>query len=433
MKKLQISRWILVILIISNSFFAYSILKMQLDYNNDRLNALASQTDKQITSILDDLSNSLDIIEQITIAEYGNTETLNAIFSPLIENLGYRNISILPEGIVEYVYPVEGNEVVIGDNVFEIADRAIEANLAFDTKESILSGPYEIVQGGEAFIARKAIFIHNEFWGFIAVVIDKEILLEKINISAFDNSNYNYQFSATVNGLETKIISVSENFDADRAQWVEIELPNGIWNFGIEQNNNYRLYIIVLAILLVGYLLSILVSQYIKRIEKKLTIANKEIYLDKLTGVNNRKILDHLQNDFSVNNTDYTVFFIDLNDFKPINDTYGHDVGDEVLITFSRMLQGVTRDTDFIVRMGGDEFIIILSKIISNEDISAFCQRLEAIQTTSISTIGNVNLTIKFSYGYAISNIDGENLAKVIENADSKMYNAKRESKKSRV
>ncbi len=431
MKKIQISKLILFILIIANTFFAYIIFDIQTDYNEDRLNILTGQTGEQITAIMHNLSSSVDLIEQIAVAEYeGDREkTLNSIFLPLIEDFGYRNVTILPGGIVDYVYPLTGNENVIGDNIFEIPDRAIEANLAVETGEVIISGPYELVQGGDAFIARKAVFNDEEFWGFVAVVIDTPVLLDKINVAVFANSEYKYQFYAEVNGLESKIISESEGFDKENAKWVTIELPNGSWSFGIEQKSNASLYITAIAILLGGYLISYLVSRYIKKIENSLKIANKEIYLDKLTGVNNRKLLDRLQGDFSLNNMDYTVVYIDLNDFKPINDTYGHDVGDEVLITFCKKLQAIIRDTDFIIRMGGDEFLVILPKTVNEESIFTFCKRLDDIQIAPV-VIGNVNIKIKFSYGYAISNVDGKVLSEVIESADTKMYKAKRESKK---
>ncbi len=433
MKKFQISRLILLVLIIANTFFAYIMMDLQIDYNKDRLNILVGQTEKQVTSILHNLSHSVAIIEQITIAVYdnGGPDDLDAIFAPLIEDFGYRNVTILPDGIVTYTYPVEGNETIIGDNIFEISDRIVEANLAMETREVVTSGPYELTQGGEAFISRKAVYIDDELWGFVSIVVDKDVLLDKINVAVFENSEYNYQFTASVNSLDTTLISESSNFNSANAQWVEIELPNGNWRFAIEQKSNFLIYLVTISILVVGYLLSFLVSRYIKRIETKLKIANKEIYLDKLTGVNNRKLLDRLQDEFARDKLDYTAIFIDLNDFKPINDTYGHDVGDEVLITFSNKLQGIIRDTDFIIRMGGDEFLVILSKTTSDEVILNFCQRLDAIQVDPI-VIGGVNLKIKFSYGYAVSNIDGNNLSKVIETADSKMYTSKRESKKNR-
>ncbi len=162
--------------------------------------------------------------------------------------------------------------------------------------------------------------------------------------------------------------------------------------------------------------------------ENKLKKANKEIYLDKLTGLNNRKLLDYLQNEFQLNKMDYTVVYIDLNDFKPINDTYGHDVGDEVLIYFSHKLKSIIRETDFIIRMGGDEFLVVLPKTITTEAISKFCRRLHEIQLVPV-TIGQITMDIKFSYGFAKS-IDTEgNFSKVIEQADRKMYESKHASK----
>ncbi len=267
MKKIRISNCIFVILIITTSFLAYSIMKMQTQYNSEKLDILIEQTDKQLMAIIHNLYHSVEMVEQITIAEYdeGDFETLDAIFSPLIENYGYRNVTILPNGIVEYVYPIEGNEQVIGDNVFEIPDRTIEAQIAMETREVIMSGPYELTQGGEAFIMRKAVYVEGEFWGFVAVVMDKSVLLDRINVAAYDKSDYRYQLLATVNGLDTKLISESEGFEVDLAKWIEIELPNGNWSFGIEQKNTGTIYLTTIAFLLFGYTLSFLVLRYIKK------------------------------------------------------------------------------------------------------------------------------------------------------------------------
>ncbi len=431
MAKVRISRCILIVLIIVTSFFAYSIFRIQSDYNKARLGVLTEQMDKQLTYVLDNLFHNLDIVEQVVITSYNedNTDILDAIFTPLIEDLGYRNITILPNGAVSYIYPIEGNESAIGDNIFHIEGRVYEANLAKDSRKTIISGPYELTQGGEAFIARKAIYNDEEFWGFVAITIDKSTLLDQINVNGFRNSEYKYQFLSTVNQLDSKIVSQSEGFIGENAMWATIELENGTMSFGVDPKSNTLLYIVTISILLVGYLLSYLVSRYIKKIEYNLKIANREIYLDKLTGVNNRKLLDHLDNQFSLSSIDYTVVYIDLNDFKPINDNYGHDVGDEVLINFCKRLQEIIRESDYIIRMGGDEFIVILPKTTTDDSVMSFCQRLEEIQLQTVK-IGDITLNIKFSYGYAISYGEGEKLSKVIEEADGEMYKAKHQGKK---
>ena len=120
--------------------------------------------------------------------------------------------------------------------------------------------------------------------------------------------------------------------------------------------------------------------------------------------------------------------FIDLNDFKPINDTYGHDIGDRVLVNFSQRLQDLVRDTDFVVRMGGDEFLIVIPLLKNPEFLEKFCQRLESIIIEPL-IIDDISLNLTLSYGYAVSNKDGENLQQVIVKADNNMYTQKHKNK----
>ena len=78
---------------------------------------------------------------------------------------------------------------------------------------------------------------------------------------------------------------------------------------------------------------------------------------DPLTGVYNRKILPAVESGLR---TDFSVLLFDLDDFKQINDTYGHDAGDRALKAFTKVICRVVRSNDFIIRLGGDEFIAVL-------------------------------------------------------------------------
>jgi len=93
-------------------------------------------------------------------------------------------------------------------------------------------------------------------------------------------------------------------------------------------------------------------------------IQNRSMYTDYLTGVNNRKKLDlHLREKInsSIENKTFSAIMIDVNDFKSINDTFGHDAGDDALKIFAKLLDSCVEEGDFIARFGGDEFCVILN------------------------------------------------------------------------
>ena len=429
-QKIKPSMLVLISLFVINTVFMTSIAQKQHAYVNEKMDHLMKQLEYNFHNLLTNLYFTMGITEQMTVHNYGtiSNESLDAILKPIIETYDYRNIGILPNGVVEYIYPLKNNEKAIGDNVFEMPHRVVEAQLALETGEIIVSGPYKLTQGGEAFILRKAIFDEEGFWGFVAVTIDKEVLLEKINFEAFILSNYQYRFTATVNGLETKVIDESKTFDEKKARWIEIDLANGIWQLGVVGNNYAVNYFFIFFFLILGYVIAFAIARLVWMIECKLDFVYEESCVDRLTRVNNRRALDYLEEELSANKLKYTVLYIDLNDFKPINDTYGHDVGDEVLVAFCERLRTVARKTDFIIRMGGDEFIIILLRISTQVDIDAFCQRLREIQLKTIDE-GERKILVKFSYGYSIAYGEDERLSDVIRKADRQMYKEKQDTK----
>jgi len=118
------------------------------------------------------------------------------------------------------------------------------------------------------------------------------------------------------------------------------------------------------------------------------------------------------------------MMILDLDHFKNVNDTHGHDVGDEVLRRVAQCLQEFTRYHDIVARLGGEEFVIVAPNL-SKENITRLADRIRvAISDLTIQT-GNVSLKVTVSIGIAIwdSLESGEDFYR---RADKKLYNAKR-------
>ena len=432
-KILSSSKCIFIALIITVTFYVIMISSKQYEYDIEKQSNLMRQVEKSFNEILDNLYFSMEIVEQITINHHDelNQDILDSMFKPITEAFGYKSIVILPDGVAKYAYPLQGNEKLIGYNIFEMPNRALEIETTIDTKEVTMSGPYELPQGGTGFVMRKAVFLQDKLWGFVSVVIDQEELLDQTNLKVLATENYEYQFLAKVNNEDSKVIEKSQGFDKENARWSRVELTNGYWELGVEEHDHSRYNLLFAIILIVGYIIAFIIGHSVNNIEKKLKYAKQEVFVDKLTGANNRKYLEEIQKSLVKNNCPYTVVYIDLNEFKFINDTYGHSFGDEVLIFFTNKVKSVIRDTDYIVRMGGDEFVVILPNICNYADIERFCERLKKIELATIK-VGEVKRQIKFTYGYDTCVNNDKILSQVICNADRNMYVVKHEKKSDR-
>ncbi|MEM7082257.1 MAG: EAL domain-containing protein [Pseudomonadota bacterium] len=151
-------------------------------------------------------------------------------------------------------------------------------------------------------------------------------------------------------------------------------------------------------------------------------------YHDQLTGLPNRaKLMQDLDYAMKVRrreNQQLAVLFIDLDRFKPVNDTLGHAVGDKLLKLVARKLSGLLRETDHLCRLGGDEFVVILPNVANSYNPSLVAQRIiDLLSATMIVDEHVVN--IGCSVGIAMVPDDSDDLHSVIKCADSAMYTAK--------
>ena len=159
-------------------------------------------------------------------------------------------------------------------------------------------------------------------------------------------------------------------------------------------------------------------------------------YHDILTGLPNRAMFqDHLELALARarrHGLAVAVLFLDLDDFKPVNDTHGHEVGDMVLQHAAHQIRAAARDTDLVARQGGDEFLVLLADLEVSDDHNAYAivrdvsdRIAEAIAKPSDFPVGR--LSVRASIGSAVFPNEAGDARTLLRLADEKMYARKRE------
>jgi diguanylate cyclase (GGDEF)-like protein/PAS domain S-box-containing protein len=149
---------------------------------------------------------------------------------------------------------------------------------------------------------------------------------------------------------------------------------------------------------------------------------------DPLTGLANRRLLfdrlDLAQARSSRSGSALGIVFMDLDDFKTVNDVHGHDAGDEVLIKVSARLRSSVRGTDTLARFGGDEFMVICEDVAGPRDITEVAVRLGAAVSVPME-VRDTTLSLTMSIGLAFARDARIDINELLRRADSAMYRAK--------
>ncbi len=154
----------------------------------------------------------------------------------------------------------------------------------------------------------------------------------------------------------------------------------------------------------------------IELLKRQVEFYKEEAYTDSLTKLNNRRAITNLEQYDSI-------IFCDIDYFKKINDQYGHHTGDLVLVELGKILRYHVRETDFVARWGGEEFIILLK----NCDIKDAHAKAVVLKNQMKLLSKKLGFNVTLSFG--ISSLNKDNLKTAINDADKAMYKSKRDGR----
>jgi len=336
-----------------------------------------------------------------------------------------RNIGIIEDTTIIWNYPYETNQAAIDVDLLTIPEQRDQVLKVKNEGITLMTGPVTLIQGGIAYIVRMPIMRNNDYYGQISIVVNGEKFIDFLDETAdLNNVNFKIQsddqiiYDSKYTTHEDDMIFVLKN---DILKWTIYIQPDDGWAL-----SNTWFILLPFIILLISILSAFKV--YSMYMDNQTNIHNA--YHDPLTNLYNRhymyKYAESIFNIATINQYKIGIIVMDIDHFKNVNDTYGHKIGDEILISFSKKIKSDLRKGQEIFRIGGDEFIIILENINDINLLNSIAKRLkESIKNYSVIDDKDINITI--SAGVAMYPEDGDNLDVLYNFADQNMYQDKQE------
>ncbi len=356
---------------------------------------------------------------------------------------GVSNLQLAPQGIIRQIHPLTGNEAAIGHNILRDDKRRDEAHEAIRQRKLTLAGPFELIQGGVAVIGRFPVFLTKEqgeqFWGFTSALIFLDDLLAETELAELASRGYRYQLSRELPSGETQVIAQSSERVVTPSHSVSLQVPGGSWNLTIShpQSTSTTSDSIDIALSLIVALFMTLAAHALltqpdklRRIVKRKTQELETLaYQDALTGLSNRRLLreqlEQAIRQAQRKQESAALIYLDLDDFKRVNDLLGHEAGDQVLQQVSRRITATLRSSDLVARLGGDEFAVLLPNPVSSSAVSRIASSLISVIEQPV-LLNSKEFIISASMGITLIPDDGDDVVSLLRNADMAMYEAKK-------
>lgn len=359
---------------------------------------------------------------------------------------GIANLQLAPGGVISQIHPPEGHEAAIGYDILGNNYLRSSTLRAIESRTLTVVGPIDLIQGGKGILGRYPVFLPDgqggeTFWGLASALIRLDDFIAASQLSLLRELGLNYRLRYFDDGLGREVVFAGENTRPlpEPVVTAQVSLPNEEWHldvaFARPLGHSPFYYPGLLLTALVAGVLAWISYLYLKlpgQLRREVAIKTQQLremaFHDELTGLPNRKLLiDRLNQAIhrqQRNGEGFALLYIDLDLFKVINDTLGHQVGDKLLVKIANRLTSHIRKTDTAARIGGDEFTLLLMDVHSANEVADVATHLLARLREPV-VVDSHSLFCTASIGVALCPEDGSDPEVLLDHGDLAMYRAK--------
>ncbi|MCG9696944.1 diguanylate cyclase [Shewanella sp. Isolate11] len=381
------------------------------------------------------LADSLATV--ITIDPNFAIQNWETIASKLLQKAQYvRNVGLAPNNVIQYIYPLTGNEAAIGLDFKTVPEQMRTVDLARQRQKVYIAGPVNLVQGGKGLIARFPIFsdfpVNQHYWGTISVVMDYDALITETGLNSFKGAKIAIKKPQLAN--EEAHVVYGDKAIFEQADVVyPIRLPGETWQLMAQFSLDAHKQTIATRHLIVtiGALVTLLLYVVMILLYRHYKHTHKAALQDELTHLPNRRFMISLLNRLMNDNKQpsFALLNIDLNDFKQVNDDLGHEAGDELLKHIAKLLQEVAGKENTVARFGGDEFLVLMKNIASQSEVDEMIAKIRYSVESSVLLWEKNHIAPSLSIGFAIYDSQIATVKQLLSQADKSMYAHKKQER----
>ncbi|MEG0841567.1 MAG: sensor domain-containing diguanylate cyclase [Erysipelotrichaceae bacterium] len=437
-KKRTIPMFVLLISLLFSGIVIYFNQVKIMDQKREQVKYEASSQLSKLQYILDSLFLKTETLEMLVVQENGEVKNFDQVCAQLYDHKNaVRSLQLAPNGVVTYVYPLKGNEQAFGD-LFADPDRAKEAEYARDTGNMTLAGPYELSQGGMGAVARRPIYLNDQmgnkkFWGFSIVILNIPDAFRPAEFEKFKEEGLDYKLTR-IDPNTNKVVIIDESNKGELKDAINLsfKVPNGSWQFSVAPHDGWLATQSLISEILIGIFVSVILyylSIFVVKTKQQSKVMKELSLRDNLTDLYNQRMLLNTMDELIVNQKSFGLLYLDFDDFKGINDTYGHAIGDLFLIESANRLLKNFSEYASIYRIGGDEFAMIIEGCKQEDCYQELSNKMETVFSTPF-VIENKHIDVRVSFGISRFPELASDIDKMIRTADKLMYKMKNDHKK---